>query len=185
MANNAVSVKGLSELHDVLKNFPIKLEAKIMRGGLRAGGKVFLDSARSNVPKRTSQLRNSIRMSGGKDASGTMYSVITAGSRDKVYNSKGRPIKNEPIFEINPSGVKNYKTAFYAHMVEFGTRRHFIKPATKKSLFFAGLTKEIIDHPGAKQKPFMRPAYDKNWNTAIETMAEYIRKRIDKEGKKL
>lgn len=185
MANNTVSVKGLSDLHNVLKNFPVKLEEKIMRGGMRAGGKVFLEAARDNVPERTRQLRNSIRMSGGKDASGTMYSVITAGSRDKVYNSKGRPIKNEPIFEINPNGVKNYKTAFYAHMVEFGTRRHFIKPSKKKSLFFAGLAKEVIDHPGARQKPFMRPAYDKNWNKAIEVMAEYVRKRIDKEGKKL
>lgn len=185
MANNSVSVKGLTELHSALQAFPVKLEQKVMRGGMRAGGKVFLDAARANVPKRTGQLRNSIRMSGGKDATGTMYSVITAGSRDKVYNSKGRPIKNEPIFEINPNGVKNYKTAFYAHMVEFGTRRHFIKPSERKSLFFAGLAKEIIDHPGARQSPFMRPAYDKNWNEAIEVMAEYVRKRIEKEGNRL
>lgn len=185
MASSAIQIKGLAELHKVLQSFPVKLEANILRGGLRAGSKVFLDAARVSVPKRSNQLRNSVRMSGGKDPTGTIYSIVTAGSRDKVYNSKGRPIKNEPIFEINPNGVKKYKNAFYAHMVEFGTRRHFIKPIKRKSLFFAGLAKEVIDHPGSKPKPFMRPAYDQNWDGAVKVMAAYMKKRIDKEGAKL
>jgi HK97 gp10 family phage protein len=76
------------------------------------------------------------------------------------------------------------KKAWYARLVEFGTARHWIKPKNRKSLFFAGLAREIVDHPGARPKPFMRPAFDAKAQVAIEEMANYIRQRLPKELKK-
>ena len=75
--------------------------------------------------------------------------------------------------------------AFYTHMVEYGTARHLIKPKNRKSLFIAGIFKEVIDHPGAQKKPFMRPALDGKSSAAIDAMAEYIRDRIPKELDKM
>ena len=77
------------------------------------------------------------------------------------------------------------KVAFYAHMVEYGTASHLIKPKDRKSLFLAGVFKEAVQHPGATKKPFMRPAIDNKAQDAIETMADYLRDRIPKEIEKL
>ena len=48
-----------------------------------------------------------------------------------------------------------------------------------------GLLREVVDHPGARPKPFMRPAFDGKAQAAIEAMAEYIRNRIPREFKRL
>jgi len=76
------------------------------------------------------------------------------------------------------------KKAFYAHMVEFGTARHFIKPKKRKSLFFAGIAREVVDHPGTSPKPFMRPALDNSQREAVDAAAAYIRARLAKEAAK-
>ena len=69
-------------------------------------------------------------------------------------------------------------------MVEFGTARHWIKPKNRKSLFFAGMAREVVDHPGARARPFLRPAFDSHAATAMEAMADYIRNRLPKEIRK-
>ena len=157
-----VKVNGLAELQKMLDELPAKIEANVVRGGLRAGAKELQDEAKrlcplggSDGPLRKGEspgdLRDSVRIS-MRSRRGRVTATIKAGN----------------------------KKAFYAHMVDFGTARHLIKPKNRKSLFFAGLAKELIDHPGAKKKPFMRPAIDGKAETAIETMAEYIRNRIPK-----
>ena len=72
------------------------------------------------------------------------------------------------------------KEAWYAWLVEYGTARHWIKPKNKRSLFLAGLERKAVDHPGAKRKPFMRPAMDAKRDEATAVMSEYIRNRLNK-----
>ena len=147
-----IEVKGLADLDRYLKEFPAKLEAKILRGAMRAGSKVFLDLAKQKVPSKTGALRKSLRIS-TRLKQGRTSATVVAG--DKV--------------------------AFYAHMVEFGTARHWIKPSKRKSLFFAGIMRETIDHPGARPQPFMRPAFDEGTQGAIEASRDYTARRIEKE----
>lgn len=71
-----------------------------------------------------------------------------------------------------------------AHLVEFGTRPHEIKPRSSPSLFFAGLFRRLIKHPGAKPKPFVRPAFDNKVGAATEAVSAYIRARLEKLGKR-
>ncbi len=158
-------VEGLAELQKMLDDLPANIEKNIMRGGLRAGAKVVQEEAQrvcpvgsGNLPKGeiSGSLKNSIRIS-MKVRKGKVQAFVKAG--DKV--------------------------AFYAHMVEYGTASHLIKPRDRKSLFLAGLFKEVIKHPGATKKPFMRPALDNKAQDAIDTMADYIRERIPKEIEKL
>lgn len=185
MANRTVEIKGLKELDERLKKFDDNVQRNIMRGAMRAGGKVFLDEAKTRVPVKSGQLRNSLRMSGGVDDSGLVSAIITAGSTTKVYNSRGRAIKNEPIFEIAPSGKKKYKTAFYASMVEFGTKSHIISAKPPKSvLSFMGINRSKVEHPGSEARPFMRPTFDFSGVVAFETVADYLRKRIEKQESK-
>ncbi len=148
-------VSGLFELDKLLKELPAKVERNILRGAMRAGAKVFADRARELVPVRSGQLRDSIKVS-TRSKRGRVSATVRAGG----------------------------KKAFYAHMVEFGTARHFIKPRKRKSLFFAGLAREVVDHPGSAPKPFMRPALDGGQVEAVNAAADYIRNRLAKEAVK-
>lgn len=145
-----VKIDGLDELFKAMQEMPVKLEKKVLRGAMRAGAKVFLDRARAKVPTKTGKLRKSLRIS------------------TRVRNGK-----------IEARLIAGNKEAFYPHMVEFGTAAHFIKPKSRKSLFFAGLAREIVDHPGAKPQPFMRPAFDGGTTDAIEAARAYAARRID------
>jgi HK97 gp10 family phage protein len=164
-----LKISGLADLKKVLDELPAKIEKNVMRGALRAGGNVIADEARRIAPEapptmdgvkrgaRIGELRRSIRVTlRMRGKSGWINAQIKAGN----------------------------KVAWYAQMVEFGTARHWIKPKNRKSLFFAGIAREVIDHPGARPKPFMRPALDTKAQAAIEAMADYIRKRLPRELKK-
>ena len=148
-------VSGLSELDKLLKELPAKIEGNIMRGAMRAGAKVMEARAKELVPVKSGQLRDSIKVS-TKSRRGRVSATVRAGG----------------------------KKAFYAHMVEFGTARHFIKPRKRKSLFFAGMAREVVDHPGTSTKPFMRPALDNSQREAVDAAAAYIRARLAKEAAK-
>lgn len=71
---------------------------------------------------------------------------------------------------------------FYARFVEFGTAAHEIAPKKAKSLFLAGLFRELVDHPGARAKPFMRPALDGKASEAVRAAGEQLKKRLNKQG---
>ncbi len=160
-----IKVTGLSELQKLLDDLPANVEKNVVRGGIRTAARVIQDEAKrlcpvggNNLPNGESpgDLRDSIRIS-MKVKQGLVKANINAGSNK----------------------------AYYAHMVEFCTAQHFIKPKHHKSLFIAGLMKEIVDHPGAKAKPFMRPAIDSKAEEAIAAMADYMSERITKEVDKL
>jgi HK97 gp10 family phage protein len=67
---------------------------------------------------------------------------------------------------------------FYSRFIEFGAAAHEIKPTNKKSLFFAGLFREVVQHPGIKPKPFMRPAMDRKASAALIAAGEYTKRRL-------
>ena len=170
-----VSIDGLAELDRMLKDLPVKIEKNVIRGALRAGQKQMLDAARANLDRngsvRTGELRKSIRVRFQKRSEkyGWIRSYLIAGN----------------------------KKAWYAHLIEYGTASYYsgnlnnskkqpyeIKPKNKKSLFFAGLARKQITHPGITPRPFMRPAFDATYQQSINSMAEYIRNRLPKELKK-
>lgn len=153
-----IHIRGAAELQKVLGQLPVKLERKILRGGLRAGAKVIEAEAKRRVPVVTGQLRDSIRVSTGSKRGGKVYAHVKAGGRKKGQ-------------------------AFYAHFVEFGTARHVILPGggTKagKALAIAGrMVGAKVDHPGARARPFMRPALDTQSQKAVDQMAEYLAQRL-------
>lgn len=150
-------IEGLAELQRALGELPTKIEANVVRGGLRAGAKVIADDARRLAPRVSGDLEASIRVS------------------TRTYKRFG---------QVLARAVAGNKKAFYAHMVEFGTARHWIKPKTAKSLFIAGVFRQVVDHPGARQQPFMRPAFDRSGGSAIARFAEYVRVRLPKEIEK-
>lgn len=163
---STLKIDGLAQLNKLLKELPAKIETNIMRGALREGSKQFLQRARDEVPVKSGKLRKSLRVS-ARVRQGKVTATMTAGN----------------------------KVAFYAHMIEFGTASFYsgsgesvgapyeIKPngkALKSGDNYFGK----ITQPGVKPQPFMRPAYDEGSADAIKAVAEYIKKRLEKEAAK-
>ena len=146
-------VKGLAELQAFLNQLPAKMEANIMRAALRQGANVVKAEAQANVPVKSGLLKAGLKVS-TRNRRGTVTAAVKAGG----------------------------KHGFIAKWIEFGTAAHFIKPKTAKSLFFAGLFSEGVDHPGARPKPFLRPALDSRAQAALQAVGEAIKKRLTKAG---
>lgn len=152
---NEFRIDGLAELNKALQELPARIEANVLRGGMRAASKVMESEVKANVPVDDGDLKNSIKV--------------------RTRNKRG---------EVSASVTAGDKKAFYARFVEFGTAAHFIKPKNRKSLFFAGLAREVVDHPGQPARPFMRPAFDAAQGPALEAFKQYVADRIPKEFKK-
>lgn len=147
------AIIGGRELAAFLQSLPAKVEKNIMRAALRAGANEFKRVAKQNVPVDDGDLKASIRVS-TKTKRGTVYASLKAGG----------------------------KKAPHWHWVEFGTAPHKIKPKNHRALAFGGATVHEVDHPGAKPKPFMRPAFDTASTAAIAATTAKIRERLTKEG---
>lgn len=153
MANETFKLKGGAELQRMLNSLPAKIEKNIMRSALRAGARVIANEAKANVAVEDGALRRSIRVS-ARAKKGRVTASVKAGSKE----------------------------AFYYRFVEFGTAAHTIKPKNKQALYFDGQFAKNVRHPGAKAKPFMRPALDNKADEAIQAVGEQIRKRLNKAG---
>jgi len=151
MASN-LHVTGLADLNATLQQFATKLEQNILRGALRTGQKKILEAAKQNIHTIDGDLAASLRIS--------------------VRAKDGRIVASLKV---------GNKKAFYAHFVEFGTQAHTIKAKNGGALVFGGKEMSSLHHPGAKAKPFMRPAMDSYSQEAVQAAADYISKRITKE----
>ena len=147
-----VRVKGLAELQRALDTLPAKIESNIMRGALRAGANVIKAEAKAQVPRRSGKLASSIRVSVSLRR-GTVKASVKAGGRGKGG-------------------------AWYARLVELGTKAHVIKARPGSALNVHGTLVSSVQHPGAHPKPFLRPAMDSRAQAAVEAVREYIRTRL-------
>lgn len=161
-------VKGLRELQAALDSLPAKLEANIMRGAIRAGSKVIVAEAKRLCPVGPPGGENA-RLYGGREG------LLRDSIRIKIPKKLGSLI----VGGLSAGGkVKGGGDAYYAHMVEVGTASHVIKAPPGARLNVRGLLYSSVMHPGAKKKPFLRPALDTQAGAAVEAMREYIRNRL-------
>lgn len=164
---------GLDELQKQFQQFPENIEKNIMRGAIRAGLVPIRDEAIDLCPVKSGALQKSIRIKFRRQSEpyGWIRGVVVAGNFD----------------------------AWYAHIIEFGSGSFYngtgtkskklpyeIKPRGAKSLFFAGVMRASVVHPGVKPVGFMRKAVDQKTADGMEAFKEYVATRIQKEfGKAL
>jgi HK97 gp10 family phage protein len=174
--STAVEVKGLKDLDLMMKQLSGKIYNRVLKGGMRAGQKVLADAAKANLRQNGS---------------------IDSGDLEKSIRIRFKR-KSERYGWARAYVIAGDKKAFYAHMIEYGTGSYYtgngtrsgkapysIRPKSAGSLFFAGLQREQVTHPGIKPAPFMRPAVDQHTDAALDAFANYLRKRIPKEVLKL
>jgi HK97 gp10 family phage protein len=146
-------VKGLRQLAEVLDQVPVKVEKNVLRGALRAGMNVVKPVAQANIHSVSGELARGLRV--GTRARG---GVVT--SKLKATGPHARA----------------------AHLVEYGTEAHEIQ-AKGKDLKIGGAFVRSVQHPGARAKPWMRPALDRQANASVVAAAEYMKERLaTKEG---
>jgi HK97 gp10 family phage protein len=151
---DSVHVKGLSDLNKFLDQLTPKVEANVMRGALRAGMNVIKPIAQSNIHSVSGEL-----------AKGLKVGTRRRGSR--------------VIANLKATGPHR----FIAHLVEFGTRAHNIAARGKGWLSFMNVFAKSVEHPGARPRPFLRPALDGQAQAATIAAGEYIKSRLaTKEG---
>lgn len=153
-----INIVGGKELAQFLQQLPLKIEKNIMRAALRAGARVIADEAKQNVPVQYGDLKKSIR-TGSNAKKGRVEAYAKAGD----------------------------KKAWYYRFVEFGTAAHIIKGKSGNNLKFTTKDGKLIqipqvNHPGAKAKPYMRPALDSKGDDAVLAVTNKIRERLTKEG---
>lgn len=152
---STTEVKGLADLQRALDSLPAKIEANIMRAAIRAGAKVIAKAAATNVHSVSGELAESVRFGARLEAKqGQVLGYVRAGGK----------------------GKKGKASVFYAHMVEFGTAAHVIKARKPNRMLAIGVAQ--VQHPGAKKRPFLRPALDAHQQAALEAVGDVIRKRL-------
>lgn len=175
MASSEIKITGLKELEEILKTLPANIEKNVMRGAIRSG------------LNEMGSIAKSVLATDGHVVSGNLQKSIRVSFKRK----------SEKFGWMRGQLLAGDKKAWYSHIIEFGSGSFYagkgnkskrapyeIKPKNRKSLFFAGLMKELVIHPGVKPSPFMRPALDSGGNKAIEAFAAYMRKRLPKELRK-
>jgi HK97 gp10 family phage protein len=163
-----LQVTGLAELQKFLDTLPAKMEANVMRGGLRAGATQIATTAKSNAP---------VGQPGGENKKN--YGGYAGALRDSIR--VGTKLKRGTVTASVKAGGKTKRGAdvYYAHFVEFGTARHTITGKDGRPLSFGTTLTKSVDHPGAGARPFMRPALDAEQSAAIVATANYVKKRLE------
>ncbi|MCZ4340181.1 hypothetical protein O4H52_01085 [Sphingomonadaceae bacterium G21617-S1] len=176
----SVKTKGFDEFEAFCGAFPNKLGA-MLRGGMRAGGQVIADEAKARC------------------VDDEVAAAIGVGS--------ARINKSEQSVSVRIRVDPKKKGAFKARWIEHGTLPHFIsvkeedKPTAttrhgtrawsigqinrslrRGSLLIDGRFAEAVHHPGAQEKPYLRPALDAAQGEAIAAVAQYVGDRLTKAG---
>ena len=170
--NDTVNVKGLSDLQRFLDELTPKMEKNVMRGAMRAGARVVLPVAKSNISQVSGALAKSLKA--GSNARG---GTVTGYVRTRLYYSKWVEYGTRPhIIKVRPEdrpsrmtrrGERAFSIRTINRMVERGSLvigRNFVGAS--------------VDHVGARPKPFLRPALDTQAGAAVVAVGNYIKDRL-------
>jgi HK97 gp10 family phage protein len=178
-----ISIMGDDFVTDLLTSLPDSVFRSVVKEASRKAMQPVVADARANAEaiKDTGLLAKSIGLkSVPYNRAGVVVTIV--GPRNEVWE------ETEVEREVDMFGEKRViKTteirwpAKYAHLVEFGTQPHALG---KGSTIRKGEQKGPWMHPGAKEKPFLRPALEKNRVHVVNTYREEIRKAIDSQVKR-
>lgn len=154
-ADIKVTLEGETELRRALEQFKASTQRKIARPGVRAATTLVLRAARQRAPKKAGDRTGALRKSLGQ-------AVRTYKHKGVVFGIVGPRVEH---VTTDKYGRKVWPVK-YAHLVEFGTAPHG-------------------KHPGARARPFMRPAYEETKMAARNALWSKIAQNIEKEAKRL
>ena len=173
-----VEVKGLKELNAFLQTLPTKLEQNVLSGALRAGANVFRTEARRLLSSQGSvasgQLLNSIRVSVRRRKGKVRARVVAQGEKNEAiwveYGTAAHFIEVRADAKPGRMTRRGYRT--------FSMRTINKMVGTGSLVIGKNFVGTSVVHPGARAKPYMRPALDTKSREATVAAAQYIKKRL-------
>lgn len=154
-----IQVEGLKELQRYLHQLPQEIQKRPLRSAVAAGAKVIADAAINNAPQgETGNLRKSIYRYRSRSQSATGKETFLVG----VRKGKAKFRDNARNRRLGRVG-KTYQTqgeAYYWRFIEFGTSSQ-------------------------TARPFLRPAFERNKEDAVNVMKNRLRQSIEQQAKKL
>lgn len=185
MSTSFVHVKGFNELQKFLDELPAKMEANIMRAAMRAGANVIREAAKANLASnnsiKTKSLYDNLSVSTRIMKTGQVVARVSAHSDPTnlamwvEYGTAAHYIKVPD--EARPTRKKRNGT------VKMVSMKYMNKMVNRGSLVIGGnFVGASVHHPGAKPKPYMRPAFDNYADKALLAVGEAIKKRLNKQG---
>jgi hypothetical protein len=162
------TVRGRAETRRYIEGLPAQIEAKLLRGAGRAGGKVLLDEMKRRSPA------------------------------DEITEALTLRTKSEPGRIVVKVSVKGQWPRSLATWAEYGTDPHFISVDDSQregrtvrrindtetgSLLIGGkFVGKTVWHKGAKANPFMRTSLDLSASASRAAMQSYISARVTPSG---
>lgn len=179
-----MSVQGDAEVREALKGVRRSVTARILKSAVAYAIKPLVPATRAAAPSAFGVLKRSIKSRvkrytrGGPDKA-VVVALVGPESKFKETTHPGGIAGNKAVIQ---------KPSKYAHLVEHGTKAHFVpspgfgrkaqKQAGAKSR--AGGTPGF-QHPGAKAQPFIKPTAESSAGMVTERFREQVFKRIKAE----
>lgn len=158
-----IRVEGLKELSVRLKKLDSDVRRKELDNAGRAGARLIRDTAKLLAPTRSGLLHDAIIFRKQRDKSTTYSTTYAVGIGSK---------------------------AWYAHFIEYGTAPHTIRAKRARVLAqrptsfvvtrqtVGGVFGTVVEHPGTRAQPFLRPAWEGKKKVAVTAMRDVLRRRI-------
>ena len=176
-------VEGMEELLKKLRILPEKVQKNVMSGAVRAGAKPIIEEAKALVPSKYSQLRESIGLKKASKPKVLKKTLLIYKISPMVKNVT----RKFTLKDGTKWSIKGSVDGWYGHFIEFGTYARLDHNFKGK---ISGKRKQrrdkiVASGGGIAPHPFMRPAFEKKGEEAIDATRDYMRKRLDKEIAKL
>jgi len=159
-------IKGLKELDEELKKFPIELQKKALGSMVAAGGRIVKDAAINNFM--------------------TNAKTLNLDKEEKFWSLKNILLRRMKRKDRGKSTLTySIRAQYPAHFMETGTTPHTITAKKAKSLGVDGRFGKSVKHPGYAARPFLRPALDNNVQRIVNAMGYKLMQWMDRQYKKM
>jgi HK97 gp10 family phage protein len=184
-------VGGVQDTLNAFRDLPRAIRNRHMRIAMNAGAGVIRDTAVANAPKQSGLLKKSLKVKVRvPDASYNVahhgrpaYAVIgpsryvVGPTVKRGGKTKLMGIKRATKYVLGGGKVQTRSPSRYAHLVEKGTRKHNIRPASGKLLSDGNTVfGPLVYHPGTKARSFLAKAVS---SSGAAAQAKVIQKLKD------
>jgi HK97 gp10 family phage protein len=174
-------LQGAAEVEALLRKLPDKVAKKVVVSSLRQGGNVIVKQAKANLAGHGSIVTGALA---GSIKTITVRNPTMGAAQVKVG------VVGKKLSVVRPGETKPRRIGpgTYAKWVEYGAGEHRIEAEGKTLAWGAGgstVFTRTVDHPGAKAKPFIRPAVDTKGAAAAQKVVSAAAKGIAREAGKL
>lgn len=153
------NINGYSALARALREFPDKVEKKMLRSALNKGAIIVREEAKTQLASNGSVKSGKLRMGLKTTTRATSKGIVTA--------------------KVRATG----EHAYLDRWIEYGTAAHKIAAKAAKTLASGqGWFRDMVQHPGSRPKPFLRPAIERSAPAVLVAVGDHLRSRLMAEG---